>query len=212
MMSDSAPIVEEVVVRLLVGDAQRYEWRCTPTDLDALAAGRLYADGFSVDGSIAKQLTSARSGDVIELRLPASVFEERDSPRIRQGELPSAEEFSELFRELFASVDARHENGGMHAAALAHEGRIVFQAEDVARHNAVDKAIGKAVLAGADVATHGMIVSARVSGEIARKAARSGVAWLASRSIPTTMAVQIAQANDMPIIGRAAGRNAHVYR
>ena len=60
-------------------------------------------------------------------------------------------------------------------------------------------------------AQFGLLTSSRVSGEIADKAARAGFSWLASRSIPTTLAADIAQRAHMPIIGRAPSRDAHVY-
>ena len=59
---------------------------------------------------------------------------------------------------------------------------------------------------------HGLLTSSRVSGEIADKAARAGFAWLASHSIPTSLAVRFASAAHMPIIGRAAGKGAFIYR
>jgi FdhD protein len=133
------------------------------------------------------------------------------APRTTPTFIPNVSEFAELYRALFARIDERHEEGGMHAAALTSEGTLIYQADDVGRHNAADKVIGMAVLDGADVSQHGMIVSSRISGEIARKAANSGVKWLASRSIPTTLALRIAREAGMPIIGRAAGKNSHLY-
>jgi FdhD protein len=213
MTDEAMPVVEEVPVRLVAGGETLYEWRCTPTELTALVVGRLYADALINNGDIAAQLHSSRVGDDIAIVLSSHVASQHIMrARVSPVTIPSHEEFAELFRALFAHVDEKHEHGGMHAAALARDGRIAFVAEDVGRHNAVDKVIGMAVLAGADLAAHGMLVSARVSGEIARKAARCAVKWLASRSLPTTLAVQTAQMGGMPIIGRAAGRNAYIYQ
>lgn len=212
-MSETGPVVPEAVVRLIADGATVYEWRCTPTDLIALAIGRLYADRQIRDATVAERMTVRTAGDEFELHVAGALRSEPGMRvRVPRSEIPTADQFSELFRELFAGVDARHEEGGMHAAALARGGRIAFQAEDVGRHNAVDKVLGMALLERADIAAHGMLISSRVSGEIARKAAQSVVAWLASRSIPTTLAVSLARLGGMPIIGRAAGKNAYVYR
>jgi FdhD protein len=212
-MSEDLPVVEEVPVHFIAGGDTLYEWRCTPTDLHALAIGRLYSDGIIHDAGVASLIQIVRIGDEIELHSDKPLTQQKFMrARVPKFEIPSSDEFAEMFRALFAAVDARHASGGMHAAAFAIKGGVVFQAEDVGRHNAVDKAIGLAVLAGADVAAHGMLVSSRVSGEIARKAAHSALLWLASRSIPTTLAVRTAQMAGMPIIGRAAGKNAAVYR
>jgi FdhD protein len=81
----------------------------------------------------------------------------------------------------------------------------------VGRHNGADKAIGGALLAGSALRGLGLMTSARISGEIAEKAARAGLAWVASRSVPTTMAVEIASAAGIPLIARAAARDARVF-
>jgi formate dehydrogenase assembly factor FdhD len=205
-------MVEEAVVRLVAGGIPLFEWRCTPVDLPALVMGRLYIEELSDDLGIAGVLTFERHGDEITIAIPAALRagEARSVPSERVG-VPTADTFAELFKELFARVDAKHASGGMHAAALATNGRIAYQAEDVGRHNAVDKVIGMALLDHGDLTAHGLLVSSRISGEIARKAARSTVAWLASRSIPTTLAVRTAQKVRLPIIGRAAGKHAFIY-
>ena len=208
-MTEPGPVVEEKLVRLVSDGSQLFEWRCTPSDLEALVIGRLYIEGRTV----ALPMDIRHEGDVIVIEVQD---EARDRGRLQSSSssssTPSSSSFTDLFRSLFAGVDERHESGGMHAAALSDGERIVFQAEDVGRHNAVDKVIGMAILGGVDPATLGMLVSSRVSGEIARKAAAAGVSWLASRSIPTTLAVQHAREAGMPIVGRAAGKQAFVYR
>jgi len=206
------PLVEEAVVQLVAGGIPLFEWRCTPVDLPALVTGRLYVEGLCDDAAVAGLLTIEHYDDEITIAMPAELRAggPRGVPARREG-VPAANTFAELFRELFARVEARHESGGMHAAALARNGSIAYQAEDVGRHNAVDKVIGMALLDHAGIAAHGLLVSSRISGEIARKATRSAVAWLASRSIPTTLAVHTAQRAGLTIIGRAAGKHAFIY-
>jgi FdhD protein len=81
----------------------------------------------------------------------------------------------------------------------------------VGRHNGVDKAIGAALLAGADLGALGLLTTARISGEIAEKAARAGVAWVASRSVPTTLAVELAATAGLPLVARAGSPDARVF-
>jgi formate dehydrogenase accessory protein FdhD len=211
---EGGPTVDETIARLVANGVPFFEWRCTPVDLDALVIGRLYIEGL-IDNAMAivDALEIGTTDDgAIEIRMNAPLRAE-NSRRARGAEpVPDVAGFTELFRMLFTTVDERHESGGMHAAALAAGGKIAFQSEDVGRHNAVDKVVGMALLAGADPRGYGMIVSARVSGEIARKAAQAGITWLASRSIPTTMAVRIAREAGMPLIGRAAGKGAFFYQ
>jgi FdhD protein len=133
------------------------------------------------------------------------------TPRtVRPAVHPPLSVFPELFRLLYASADERHD-GGVHAAALCDGEKLLYQHEDVGRHGAVDKTIGAAILAGHDVSTLGLVLSARISGEIAAKAGRVGLAWIASRSVPTTLAVRIGDARALPLIARAANRDAAVF-
>ena len=125
--------------------------------------------------------------------------------------IPAAASFTDLFRALFNTVDTRHEHGGMHAAAVTDGQHIIVQVEDVGRHNTIDKVTGALLLQRLAPVNYGLLTSSRVSGEIADKSARAGFAWLASRSIPTSLAVRFASAAHMPIIGRAAGKSAFIY-
>jgi FdhD protein len=127
------------------------------------------------------------------------------------GAVPAIEAFPDLFRELFERSPSRRTTGGHHTAALCDGVRLLHDHEEVGRHNAVDKAIGGAILAGDDRTALGLVTTARISAEIAEKAARSRLAWIASRSVPTTMAVEIARAAGLAIIARAAGREAKVF-
>src|SRR5688500_17058008 len=208
----NAPLVDETIVRLTLNGAPSFEWRCTPTDLEALVIGRLYTAGLIATADAVHMTIEGAADNTVNVR---ARLDERAvvalAETTRSLEIPSAETFNTLFRDLFNTVDARHESGGMHAAAATDGTRIVKQAEDVGRHNTIDKVIGMLLLAGLQFGSHGLLTSSRVSGEIAMKAARAGFAWLASRSIPTTLAVRYAHEARMRIIGRAASKGSFVY-
>jgi FdhD protein len=208
----SAPQVDEAIVRLTINGTEACEWRCTPHDLEALVIGRLFISG-SIRGPDDVHMT-VESRDDPHIVVAARVDSSRGhvgAADERMLAVPSGETFHMLFRDLFSAVDARHESGGMHAAAATDGTRIVKQVEDVGRHNTIDKITGMLLLSGLSFGHHGLLTSSRVSGEIAHKAGRAGFAWLASRSIPTTLAVRFAQQAGMPIIGRAASRHSHIY-
>ena len=84
--------------------------------------------------------------------------------------------------------------GGTHAVGLfTGEGEIVSSAEDAGRHNALDKAIGRCVLAGVSTAGLGAALSGRVSLEMVGKCARAGIEVISAISAPTTLAIEVAE-------------------
>jgi formate dehydrogenase assembly factor FdhD len=115
-------------------------------------------------------------------------------------------DWSEAFRTLFAAAEKASPAGGLHACALVHGTKIVLLDTDVARHSAVDRVLGLAVQAGISLAEVGLLLSARLSGAMALKAAVAGVGWVASRSVATSLAAEIATAASLPVIQRAARR------
>ena len=103
--------------------------------------------------------------------------------------------------------------GGLHAAALCTaDGDIVHVAEDVGRHNAVDKVLGAALLAG-DVPARGhvMVVSGRSSFELTQKTLMGGIPALVAVSAPSSLAVEMALEAGMTLTGFTRSPHMNVY-
>jgi FdhD protein len=117
-----------------------------------------------------------------------------------------------LFKELFARGAHYKETGGIHAAAITDGETLLYHAEDIGRHNAVDKVIGAAILAGGSPEDLILLVTGRISGELAFKAARARIGLVATPSVPSTMAVEIAKATGMGIVGRAVSGSPQLHQ
>jgi FdhD protein len=136
-----------------------------------------------------------------------------------RGMPPEPERLRTLFKALFARGERYRDTGGIHAAALVESGdpppdaehSLVAHAEDIGRHNAVDKSIGGALLTGRKVAGLGLLVTGRISAELAFKAARAGLAWVATPSVPSTLAVEIARRSGMVLVGRAVSGSPQLH-
>ena len=103
--------------------------------------------------------------------------------------------------------------GGLHAAGIAHEnGQYRVVREDIGRHNATDKAIGRLLLDGALPARESvLVVSGRTSFEIVAKAWRAGIAAVVGVSAPSSLAIATAERAGMLLVGFARGRGFNVY-
>src|SRR5213594_2746112 len=174
MRADSA-VVEEWPVWLEVNGEPAVTWMCTPDQLEELVVGWLHGEGYigslddlvqlrpcapdlgfwadvkpervaQVKGENRKRVLASGCGAVATMLADPETMR-RAAPL--RGEPPPVETLRALFKQLFAAGDRYNETGGIHAAALTDEtaGALLFHAEDIGRHNAVDKVIGGAVLA-----------------------------------------------------------------
>jgi FdhD protein len=136
-----------------------------------------------------------------------------NAPPIAPGPVFKRSTLLSLPTALRAAQKTFEETGGLHAtAAFDADGRILLVREDVGRHNAMDKVIGRLLLDGALPHAKGaLLVSGRASFELVQKAAMAGVPVLCAVSAPSSLAVQTAERVGMTLVGflRADGFNVY---
>jgi FdhD protein len=229
--------VEETPVWLEVNRQPAVTWMCTPERLEELAVGWLHGEGYietledllslrpcatdlgfwaeigperldAVRADGRRRVLASGCGAVsVALADPASL---RPSPP--RGAAPEVTTLRALFKQLHHLGDRYQATGGVHAAALTDDRDLLQHAEDIGRHNAVDKVIGGLLLAGRAPAGLGLLVTGRISAELAFKAARAGIAYVATPSVPSTLALTIARRAGVQLVGRAVSGSPQVHR
>jgi FdhD protein len=165
--------------------------------MDAALARCHLEVSYSSCGFSAKEAVSEISQSIPRLISPLTI-----TPSQIFGLLDRLQEIQTVFQA----------TGGTHAVALAAPGGEIFiPAEDVGRHNAMDKVIGRAVLTGQDFTGLVALLSGRISFEMALKCIRAGIPVLAAVSAPTTMALELAQELNLTTVGFVRGQRLNIY-
>ncbi|MET9517375.1 formate dehydrogenase accessory sulfurtransferase FdhD [Streptomyces sp. NPDC002994] len=147
----------------------------------------------------------------------ASLDAVRTTARFPIGDSPPVRLTPELLAGLPDRLRAAQEvfdrTGGLHAAALFSEaGELLDVREDVGRHNAVDKLVGRALRDGRlPLSRAVLLVSGRASFELAQKAVMAGIPVLAAVSAPSSLAVDLAAETGLTLVGFLRGPNMNVY-
>lgn len=101
--------------------------------------------------------------------------------------------------------------GGVHSCALADRNEFISFEEDVGRHNALDKVIGRALIEGINLDDKILLTTGRVSSEMATKVIKARIPYLVSRSAPTDLAIEAAIKHNLTLIGFARGEKMNIY-
>ena len=136
----------------------------------------------------------------------------RKVPRVASTLTVGAAALLDLMARLAEDQPIFKETGGTHAVALASpDGEFFLHAEDIGRHNAMDKVIGRTLMQHQDLSRMITLLSGRISFEMALKAARAGIPILAAVSAPTTMALELAQELNLTLVGFARHDRLNTY-
>jgi FdhD protein len=211
---------------------------CTPEHLLELAVGYLYSEGFIGNKEDILDLGLDRAGPsaLVTTRLSVNardLYEKRkrlitpgciDAAGIQapgpdarplgaeQASLTvRAADIRKALREVNGFAELYRRTGGVHNAALCAGPAVLFFSEDIGRHNALDKVVGRSLLAGIPLDDKTVITSGRISSPVVMKMTRAGAPVLVSRSAPTSEAVRLAEAFGLTLIGFARGSRFNVY-
>ena len=223
-------IVREQPLSVYVNGDKFLTLLCSPMMLEALVAGYLWMEKViadvaeitdlqisAVDGRAevtlshpvtlpTERILTSGCGGGITFRIDHRLFPRLESSlRVRPTELGAR------MKDLFGAAVHYQRSRGIHGAALADRERLLLVAEDVGRHNAIDKIKGEALLRGIPTEDRLLLSTGRISSEMLLKAARMGVPVVASRTSPTEMAVALAEQLNVTVCGYVRPESLNVY-
>ncbi len=233
LQPETKPVPQEVPISLYINGRQWVTLLCTPTRLNYLALGFLYTSRVISDPDDVLYMRVCEEDGVIEVRLPegpeldaalsrprtltsgcggGTSFEAVEGLEPLRSRVPvQPEDVLAAMHALHASADVYRETGGIHTCGLSEGPELVVIAEDVGRHNAVDKIVGECLWRGVDTAEKWLLSSGRISSEMALKAARLQTPVVISHTSPTSLAVDVARLLDVTLIGYAKAQKFNVY-
>lgn len=211
---------------------------CSPSDLKEMAVGHLLSEGIlkstkeieevelkEKEGSACVKLKPKIN---IEDRLKLSRLHARvitsacgsgapyqytgKAPQVKSNLKVKAEVLFNCVNQLNSKAQLFRQTGGVHVAAIyKSDGSQVALAEDVGRHNAVDKVIGMAALSQADFGQCFLALSGRLSGDVAFKAAKVGLPIVASLAAALSSGIAVAEAANLTLVGFVRGKRMNIY-
>ena len=223
-------LVEERRVDIIVGGDRYLSVMATPRQLEHLAVGCLFSEGVIKSAADLAGLEVRGLEVLVDIKggCPPPPARVRSSgfglgsapladggpdPAVPDGVTPPAVTAAEIVR-LMADFNQQSElfrlTGAVHSCCLVVGGRKYF-ADDVGRHNALDKVIGQYLAAGPSGEPGLVLTTGRISTEILIKSARAGLGLLVSRSAATDRAVDLARKLNMVLIGFARDQRFNIY-
>ncbi len=224
--------IVETPVSLTVNGQVWVSFMCTPILLEAMAVGFLFNEGVIDSLDEVADVRVCQHGDNVDIWLTHSAqpparwtrtsgcsggltaVEMITRPRQIQAAKDftvSAETICDLVEMLFDAQSLYRETGGVHSSALSDGERILLAAEDIGRHNTLDKIAGLCLMENLWPAQRILITTGRISSEMLQKAARLGAGIVISRTSPSSLSIQLADRWGITLIGYARRTRFNLY-
>ena len=232
--AENRSLAQETMWSMVVNDEPWVRLLCTPEKLDYLALGFLAGEGIiskmsNVDmlevhegdsgaGNAILVRLSEPNQDLPSQRIIASgctggvTFDVGDNLQPMESRMTvTPQQISGLMQEMHRAAVEYRRTRGLHSAAVATQEDILAFAEDIGRHNAVDKIRGECLARDIVTSDRLVLTSGRISSEMLRKAIMMDAPIIVSRTSPTDLSVEVARRLNVTIVGYVRGKRMRVY-
>lgn len=228
-------VVREFPLQLIVNGREIATLIASPHELRFLVAGFLRLQGFvqeladfemfsvcedfgaanvRIKGELPERLKpvlTSGCGSGISFSLPDTVKSSALQGSKRDNDLIPPSDIFALMQRLSIRAEQYKSHGGIHSAAVGRGGELLLYAEDLGRHNTLDRIAGEALFKNIGLSGTLLVTSGRVSTEMVAKAALLGVRLIASRTSPTDMAIKLCEQSGICLVGYVRGGRFTVY-
>jgi len=224
--SDHLP--SEMALSIHVNRKELVTILCTPTKLNCLVLGFLYAEGIISDVSDVVSMKVCEEESLADVTLSNPEQElpmqkiltsgcgggatfKSQGQRVDSDLVITPKQVLSLIKQLQEQMKLYRLCGGVHASALSDTDNLLVVAEDIGRHNTLDKIQGECLLRGLSTRDRLLLSTGRVSSEMLLKAAKMQAPVVVSRHSPTGSAVSLAHDLGIALVGHARGNSLSVY-
>lgn len=222
-------VIEEASVSLTVNGEMWLSFTCTPTHLEELCVGFLFNEGIIQDIGEVEIVSVNANQTNVDIWLDRAVEKPTQWRRTSgcTGGISMVEPDAEIkklpagnikekivadgMRLLLKAQALYRKTKGVHCSALYDGECIYYVAEDIGRHNTLDKLAGMYLLSKKSLQSVMVLTTGRVSSEMLQKSAKLGAIAVISRTSPTTLSIQMAKKLGVTLIGYARGDQFMVY-
>jgi len=234
-------VAEETPLHIFLNQTHYVTILCTPSQLKELAVGHLISEGLlrstdeirevrlESDGKCTVRLKPHLNKKQIAMAQPfarlivsacgstdywpiTKLMDRLNLPMISRGFQVEAKVLLESVKQLNKLAEVFRKTGGVHVAAIySRKGKLTALAEDVGRHNAVDKVIGECALKSVDLKNCFLALSGRLTGDIVLKAARMQIPIVVSMAAAINSGIDVAKRTGITLVGFARGNHMNAY-
>lgn len=228
--SAAGGIITEANIGLTVNGQLWLTFMCTPTLLEALALGFLFNEAIIQSMSEIEVMRPCDNGDNIDVWLNRAVEKpphwrrtsgctggftsesaQEKTEKLVTDEKTSIEVVLSWMDQLLENQELYREVRGVHCSILTDGENLLTQAEDIGRHNTLDKLAGLLLMDRIPPGKRMIVTTGRISSEMLQKSARIGAAILVSRTSPSSLSIQMAQDLGITLIGYARRSQCNIY-
>ncbi len=222
-------VVDEVQACISLNGQELTRIMCSPGDIDELVVGFLKSEGF-IDSLQNVRSIHVSDNSCVEVWLDHSVaipivstktsgcgggitFDDMSAnfkPLVSKLQV-SAGQVCDLMNKMMRAASTYNDVRGIHTSALCSPTELLYLAEDVGRHNTIDRLWGSALRRRCETRETILVASGRISSEMIGKAMKMSVPVVVSRTSPTALSVALARAWNITVIGYCRGHQFRIY-